>query len=517
MTIETQIKKIAIIGGGPAGIGALNELIHTSKDGKSYIGVKDLSSNEQAFGDIVVFEKNSSTGGLWNKDIIEKALDPQLPNLELENYDKAEEVYYKYKIPENITNEYSIDKPLAISRKKNNTDIYQWSNSGVYKDLFTNVATKYMTFSYDKVVPRLNRALGPLQSAWDVTNYLEKVVKDYDLKKYFRFYSSVENVEKINDKWVLTVRKQVIADDTEEKFIINEEWYQEKFDAVIIANGKTIPYFPKIGLLKEFVETNPDIYITHSKSILDPEILHEKKKVLFIGGSISAVDLVQYTFPRPLNPSTVFLSRNSLPTYQWVKNLSESEGITVKTRIRNFIPDKQGVEFEDGSIETGFDAVIFATGYHQYVPFLSKEYLKNHPRALDFYLHSFSLEDETLVNVGYNTDITAFFNRLEGYSAAVAGVWSGFKTLKSKKDQEAWIERQKTITNKVFHQDVSQIRKEYVDDLLEFFPEGRNDPFGGERTSFPTDAVEAIDTIQKIFFDIKEGKVDGKGVFEVLE
>lgn len=66
-----NIKSVAIIGAGPSGIASAYELTRTTKDGKSLFGTRDISeyekSNELAFDEIVVFERNSSVGGVWSK------------------------------------------------------------------------------------------------------------------------------------------------------------------------------------------------------------------------------------------------------------------------------------------------------------------------------------------------------------------------------------------------------------------------------------------------------------------
>lgn len=64
------------------------------------------------------------------------------------------------------------------------------------------------------------------------------------------------------DKWVVTVRH------TSTDY---EEWYEEEFDAVVIANGHyTVPNIPHIEALAKFNELHPNTLI-HSKSFRDAQ------------------------------------------------------------------------------------------------------------------------------------------------------------------------------------------------------------------------------------------------------
>ncbi|ODV60839.1 FAD/NAD(P)-binding domain-containing protein [Ascoidea rubescens DSM 1968] len=525
MTIESLIKDVAIIGAGPSGIAAVYELTHTLQDGTSIFGVKDISpyKDQLAFKTVVAFERNSSVGGIWGKAVAEKAIDPSLPRLESLaediDYSKPENIYLKSKIPENLNDSNDYQNPVLIKRKINDTsDKYQWSGSGIYKGLFTNVSKKYMSYSFDEydLNSIKNRPLKELLAAGEVGDYLEESVKKNNLGEYIKLNSNVEYTEKIENKWHVTIQERIF--DAENGTVI-EKWYKQKFDGLIIANGKTIPYYPKIPSFKQFIEKNPNVVIQHSKSIYDPEILVNQKKLLFIGGNVSAVDLVQYCFPRPLDPPTIFVSKKQEGDKKfWIEKCLNSGGIVNKTVIKRFLPDINGVEFEDGSIETDFDYIVFATGYHVYYPFLeTKNYLKKYPRALDFFLFTFSVDDPTLTLVG-NTYAAFFFNRNEAIATAIAGVWSGYTKVASREEEDKWFEEVKRRQTQVLGllYGAANIKEQYIDVLWNYAPKGRPNPLAGIRESHVEDSANSANNIEHLFFAIKNGELTPQNVFKEI-
>ena len=89
MTITLNVKKVAIIGGGPGGLTVLNELLHTNRGGSSTIVNSSSNSDypkDQAFTEIVVFEQNDRIGGVWSYS---KEVDPLFPS-DADNYSRPE-------------------------------------------------------------------------------------------------------------------------------------------------------------------------------------------------------------------------------------------------------------------------------------------------------------------------------------------------------------------------------------------------------------------------------------------
>lgn len=72
------------------------------------------------------------------------------------------------------------------------------------------------------------------------------------------FNTTVELAEKRGRKWTLTLRKELSESQ-------QDEWWQEDFDAVIVASGHySIPYIPDIPGLADYERRNPGS-IQHSK------------------------------------------------------------------------------------------------------------------------------------------------------------------------------------------------------------------------------------------------------------
>lgn len=508
---KMAVKRVAIIGGGPSGIATLHELTRVLEKGKSLFGAKDVSQyseDELAFSKVTLFERNSSTGGAWSDSVAGKHIDPKLPKFSGEDYDKADSIFEKGQIPEGIEAS-SYENPVIVEESADTDDSkydFQWRGTGVYEGLFTNIPAKYMSYSFDefdfKSVSKDYPLLNILQPATDVGDYLKGVVERNNLAPYIRLNSTVENVNKKGDVWYVTIREEI-----REKGLVKQKWYREEYDAVVIGNGKTIPIFPKIKNFSEIVKTNNNrpeeeqILITHVKSIENPIFLKSSKKILVIGSNVSAADLIQYAYPRTSTSPDVFVSRRSKYQGLWTDFALYSHGITNKVEVEEFIPESNGVKFKDGSVETGFDVILIATGYHMHYPFLDKEYFETHERVTDFFLYTFSLSDPTLALVG-NTYAPFFFNRVEAQGAALAGVWGGFTELPTAEEQA------KTVDDPIVNQLTAfNIKGTFIDRLLEFAVEGRPSPFEThERQEHVRDLAESRRTIEKLFFDLKEGR-----------
>lgn len=534
-----SIKSVAIIGGGPSGIASLYELTRVEISGQSLFGSKDIShleqTNQLAFDKVVLFERNPSVGGAWSDSVTGKSVDPQLPplqQLQSNLYNKPDEIYAKPALPHGAESA-SFNEPLLVDTEADSEDQvekkyqYQWRGTGVYSGLFTNVPAKYMSFSFDEYDHQKIRQKYPklqvLQPAEDVGAYLKKVTERNNLYKNIKLNTNVENVKKLdNGKWLVTVREKfAVNENNKDKFY--DKWYSDTFDAVILANGKTIPHVPIFPHLAEFVERNASkpreqqALITHAKAVPDPKFLRKAKKVLFVGSSVSAADLLQYAFPRHGHgsPNSVFVSRKSESSVrtEWLDFACYSSGITTKPTIKQFLPDQNAIEFDDGTIEADFDVILFATGYHMHYPFLDQhQYPQQHQHhdVSNFYLFTFSRNDPTLALVG-NTYAGFFFNRVESQAAALAGVWGGFSKLASPEEQEKWFANKKAQDLKVFF-----IRQNFIDPLIKLAVHGRPNPFDlGDRYEHVRDASEGKRLVEQIFFELKDGKYSPEDLFRL--
>ncbi|VEU20651.1 DEKNAAC101527 [Brettanomyces naardenensis] len=517
MTNSPKIKSIAIIGGGPSGIAAAYDLSRALKNGKSLYGEKDVSkwekNGETAFEEIVVFERNDSIGGVWARTVRgQNNTDPKLPALDkVKDLSDPDQIYEKAPISAELEQQLkasSAENPVVIEKKgKGPEDKYQWRSSGAYEGLFTNVPRRYMEFSYKEgkeaafegLSEVLAQKIPQYQSGNSVGKYLEDVVEENHLQKYVRLNSNVERLRKLDSgKWELVIR---ISKEGKDGQII-DSWYRQEFDAVVLGNGATVPSIPKLKNLAEFVKQNEGkVNVAVAKSIKDPKFLKDAKKILFVGSSVSAVDLAQYSFPRDLEKFPIVISRRSeYEEPDWITYASHAGGLINKPEIAEFLPETQGVRFTDGTVENGFDNVIISTGYHIYFPFLDQK--QQNKDLTKFYLFTFSIADPTLASLGA-TYAVFVFDRFETQASALAGVWSGHKSLPSEEDQKKWFEKE--FRGKVYP---SEVQKSFTEPLTKLALEDRPKSFDDKAKQNPLyDLFTGSSNLLSLFFKLKNNEV----------
>ena len=526
-TKRFDIKKVAIIGGGPGGLSTLNELLHTSKDGTSTITKATVNNplpENPAFEQITVFEQNDHFGGVWN---FTKKTDPPFPEGLKQYFDPAG-IRTKLKTP-SFNDLLRTDKQHPIVQDiSENKDVirYFWRHSGLYEKLFTNIPNHLMRFSsgYDVEVPNpdpRSKKYAPFVIHSDVEAYLEEFVKEAKLEKYIRYNTVVDRVFKKDGKWQIVLLQ------------INEKnktigWYLEQFDAVVVATGRfNIPFFPKIEGLQDFVNSNPGVVI-HAKAFRNEQD-RGTEKVLLVGTSVSAVDLLQYLIPKY---QEVHLSGNVSKVTNvketklekdanWTDQLIANPNLKVRRhpRIKSFEGDK--VTFEDGTSEQGFERIIFATGYHIYYPFLDipendgKDYVsvssgldgvQNYARTKidNLYLYTFSYGDPTLAHIGIAHN-PLFFLACEANAIAIAGVWSNRHKLPPKKEQRKWIDGRFVGKKSGFQVFNEQNIQYFISELYKFSADGR---YNFIPLVKGLDISDAKDKLKKLFARFVEGGLE---------
>lgn len=519
MSIARNIKSIAVIGAGPAGIACVNELAHVACNGVSSLEEKvKPAQGDAAFDKIVCFEQNDKIGGVWN--FFAKP-DPKMPSLNMLKNDKfntPDGIFEYSKFPTaSALKKTSPVAPFVKVTDKTLEEEFKWNKNAAYKDLFTNIPERFMKFSY---TPYENisrgRFLEPLVSIDDVRKYLEKIVEEYSLSNYFRTNSSVELVEKDEktNKWVLTIRKKP-------RFSKIEQWYTEEFDAVVVANGHcNVPFIPKTEGLSDFVTKYPNV-VRHSKSFRNASDF-ANGRVLLCGSGTSSADLTQYLAPIA---KSVTISQRSKTVYSWIEECFKcSPDVQFKPRIKRYISDDptkpQTVEFEDGTFGQ-FDHIILSTGYHYHFPFLpkSKEYVKIYNDSYNsqspinkignLYLYTFSIKDNSLATIGIPT-LGLMFHAMEYSAAAIAGVFSGFKKLPSLEEQTKWDDsRTKIKEPEVPHRYQGffnhKMEEQLLNPLFSFAPGGRTVPLVKENVS-ATEAEKSNPALIKAYQALMSGK-----------
>ncbi|KUJ13570.1 putative dimethylaniline monooxygenase [Mollisia scopiformis] len=389
-----SFKRVAVIGAGPSGFAAVKAL-----------------SDENAFDTIKLFERRDRVGGIWL-------------------YDPKPDVF-----PTSVSRRPKINAPpqqLPAFAEPLGEDI--GARTGIYDTLDSNVGAEVMAFTHTPF-PKDNSAdsvrrygsNNPTRPYQIIERYIEDGFKEY--RHLLSLSTTVENVEKVGEEWVLTLRKANEPLRGEHK----DYWWQEKFDAVVVATGHyNVPFIPAIWGIDEAVKALPHKF-EHSKSFRSPDD-YVGKKVIVVGGSISAADLVGDLAAIVQGP--LYLSqrgRNELLDAAFTL-----PGVVTKPPIRSISANNGGtVEFQDGSTVKNFDKIIFGTGYRLSYPFLNPEPVTAQNRLAGFYQHVFKIGDPSLTVVG-QVKAALSFRVYEYQAVAVARFLAGRAKLPSVEEQNDW-------------------------------------------------------------------------------
>lgn len=499
---KLDIRSVAIIGAGPGGLASLYEFLHTDNNGNSSVGRSQVSKPK--FEKIVAFEQKDKAGGIWAPSVKTAGLNvPPQDILDTESYDNPDIIHPKSEVPKNVE-QFTTEKPLVKPVEDSVSRELEWNESGVFHDLFTNIPSRFIRFSYmpnEEKYSDKRRSIYPFLTYKELSNRVERLIEKENLYNHIRTNTRVESVYKKGTKWVVVTRQNKKKD--------SEEWYHEEFDAVVVANGHyTVPYFPHIEGLANYNKKYPGTII-HSKAYRDRNIF-KGKKVLVVGSSFSSLNLIQYAFP--LAKQTFLSKRGPHLVFPWIEKASFSHGINVKPTIKKFIPERKEVEFTDGSIEKDFDVILFATGYHYHYPFLENQLKVKDPSNLSrvggLYLDTFTVEDPTLAAIGVAVS-QLNFHTIEASASAIAGVWTNAKSLPPKKDMIAWEVKRKeeTADNLLFHFYPPEGVRSFVNLLSPYFPKNRIDPLHEDGKYFE-DFSLANNALESLFYRLKDGTLD---------
>lgn len=140
-----------------------------------------------------------------------------------------------------------------------------WMRNASYDTLDTNAGARTMAFTHT-AIPFANstssvRKFGKNNTTrprHTVLKYLEELWKPY--LHHLSLNTHLEQMKKRADgKWVLTLRKPYVDQGS-------DMWWQEVYDAVIVASGHfTVPKIPNIDGLGEVSKAHPETF-EHSKS-----------------------------------------------------------------------------------------------------------------------------------------------------------------------------------------------------------------------------------------------------------
>jgi cation diffusion facilitator CzcD-associated flavoprotein CzcO len=335
--------------------------------------------------------------------------------------------------------------------------------SPIYERLETNIPRGLMGFQ--KFDWPKDSQLFPKHET--VLQYIQDYGKDIeDLVQYETQVMNVEATDASRDgQWNVTTRK--LRDNTER---------DEVFDAIIVANGHFIvPYLPEIPGVKEWNAQYPGA-ILHSKYYRRPEDF-SGKKVVVIGNSASGSDISTQICQYSSNP--LIWSTRSPSIFSPTSSSLKRE----VPPIKEFLIENRAVEFEDGTIETDIDTVLFATGYLYSLPFLENvrpKLITDGSHVNHTYQHLFYAPRPTLSFLALNQRVIPF-PLAEAQSAVLACVYSGLLSLPSLSIMQWWEWKvQEELGNgRNFHllpfpKDADYINEMSSWAITSFFPDGEN-------------------------------------------
>ncbi|CAK4354042.1 unnamed protein product [Aphanomyces euteiches] len=227
-----------------------------------------------------------------------------------------------------------------------------WYDSAVYDNLHTNLPPEQMMYPSMPFPEGTER----FPHHTDVQNYLLAFTERFNLRRYIRLNTSVEECSFNNGVWYLRL----------------SDGSKREADRLIIATGHfRQPHIPSDVAIDSSIQSIHSKEYRRSKPFAD-------KAVIVAGAGTSAFDIaceISQVAKR------VIISIRNLPSSTATKDNGEynhlrptrADGSTanldVKSQIRRTGP--QGlVEFNDGSVETGVDVILFCTGYDFHFPFL---------------------------------------------------------------------------------------------------------------------------------------------------
>ncbi|KAH0836316.1 hypothetical protein J3R83DRAFT_7865 [Lanmaoa asiatica] len=428
------IKRVAVIGAGPSGLVAYRELTEAGLD-------------------VRIFERDNVPGGNWHYTE-EIPLDAPVPNAppaigdfvpSLPPASVSLPYSEEFEDDGNIQRGHRNPKPLWESLSSNAPSFPQWP--------------------------------WPAGTQWELSHYqIRNYVRSY--ASYLNINSNDENPATAYNTRAERIEKRINQAGQEQGWRLwlksleptrrntyRATWWIEDFDAVVVASGRyNAPSMPSIPGLEQWVQRFPDL-LRHSRQYRRPEA-YANQTVLIVGASVSGSEISRDLNHQARKVYQSFRVRHETFSLAWRDHTQHyrmanamrriPKNTTLVGEIEQFLPIPEGsqiqsglVELKNGTILSGIDRVILATGFRYSFPFLSHyydgaTYIPHEGSTLtvspflpvdgtyirDLYLDLFYLQDPTLAFIGIPAGARVFSS--SDYAAlALAKVWTNTAKLPS--------------------------------------------------------------------------------------
>ncbi|KAK7022194.1 dimethylaniline monooxygenase [Favolaschia claudopus] len=344
------IERVAVVGAGPAGLQAAAHLV------------------EHNFT-VRLFERAPHPGGNW-------FYSEETPSRESYPDDSLD---YSAQIPLHLpTTKYYQEGDDGLTLEERWTR--HWRPRPVWSNLFTNspkISTELPDVPYTpdtsyvlshRTIQRHVRSYAS-HHCLNSNDHCPKTSSSPQVTSYSTLVAKVEKDE-ASHLWILTLRRLTRLPESNR---IQEDWWTEAFDAVVLASGPYVsPHVPDIpGIVDWSKATNNDAYcMYHSQSYRHPEG-YAGKTVLIVGASVSASEIA-----RDIGPFTHRLIASVRPPTDTrgsrQRSLSRfpnnTELVPEIASFQNLQTHTNGIrtgeiQLINGSVLQGIDEIILATGY----------------------------------------------------------------------------------------------------------------------------------------------------------
>ncbi|KAJ6583889.1 FAD/NAD-P-binding domain-containing protein [Mycena vulgaris] len=415
-TFHHPIRRVAVVGAGPAGLQAAAKLV------------------EHNFT-VRLFERAPHPGGNWLYSE-ETPLREPYPDRPLDQ--KAE-------IPAQLPAiQYYNDGDDGLTLDERWTE--HWQPRPLWDSLHTNspkVSTELPDVKYDRDTP------------WVLSNHaIQRHVRSYashhclnsndycpatpSAPPVMAYSTRVEKVEKdaATHTWVLTLRR---LERLRESHRILAEWWTETFDAVVLATGPyTAAHVPDIdGIVDWSKAMEGDHYnMYHSQSYRHPE-RYAGKTVMIVGASVSASEIARDLGPfahriiasvRPATDRTGMRQRSLSRFPNITEFVPEIASFAPLSSYRDGIRSGK-IHLINGSVLQGIDEIILATGYRSKPLFPPNSTTR---RPENIYWTGHYVPDPT---IAYTLGRPWTLGRYQSYG--LAKVWAGTARLPTSEEMES--------------------------------------------------------------------------------